>query len=302
MRVLLIDVDSKIPNLALMKLSAFHKNIGNEVGFNVTNPDIVHASVIFRKNKHKVDGLKYYYPDARISIGGSGYDLMSELTEEIEYIKPDYSLYPDCDYSIGFTTRGCGRNNKTCPFCIVPQKEGQIRIAQHPREWYNPEFKKIMFLDNNILFKRKWFFEVIDWCIQNNLEVWFTQGLDIRLLDLEIATKLYQMKIWKGLFFAWDHLQDEKIVKTGIRISQEAGFTKSKLKNFVQFYVYVDNPAGYDIGLYRARELKKLNCNAFVMYNCDNKPTPAIQKLKRWANRKQLFWSIDIDQYTRNVA
>jgi hypothetical protein len=31
MNILLVDVDSKIPNLALMKLSAWHKAKGNQV-------------------------------------------------------------------------------------------------------------------------------------------------------------------------------------------------------------------------------------------------------------------------------
>ena len=78
-QVLLINVDSRIPNLALMKLSAYHKSIEDEVGFNVTDPDKVYASVIFRKNRHRTDGLRFYYPDAEIDIGGPGYDLNSSL-------------------------------------------------------------------------------------------------------------------------------------------------------------------------------------------------------------------------------
>jgi len=71
-KVLLINVDSKLPNLALMKLSAWHKARGDEVGFNVSEPDIVYASVIFKKNRHRTDGLKIWYPGAEIHIGGSG--------------------------------------------------------------------------------------------------------------------------------------------------------------------------------------------------------------------------------------
>ncbi len=47
MNVLLINVDSRMPNLALMKISAFHKALGDDVSFNnVDGPDIVYASVI----------------------------------------------------------------------------------------------------------------------------------------------------------------------------------------------------------------------------------------------------------------
>jgi len=292
MRVRLVDVDSKIPNLALMKLSAYHKAQGDNVGFDIVDPDLVHASVIFKKNKHLVDGLQFWYPSAQINIGGPGYDLHSRLPDEIEHIKPDYALYPDIDYSMGFSTRGCFRN---CHFCIVPEKEGKFIRAAHPQEWYNPEFDKIVFLDNNILADREWFFEVTDWCIEKNLSVWFTQGLDIRLLDQEVAEQLLRMKVWKGIFFAWDHIEDEGIVKEKIALLTDAGFSNSKLRHDVQFYVYVDDDSEYESGVYRSRELKKLDCNSFVMFNIDKEATERIKLLQRWTIRKELYWTKDID-------
>jgi hypothetical protein len=299
-KVLLIDVDSKIPNIALMKLSTYYKTKGYEVGFNVQDPDIVYASVIFEANKHKVDGLQFYYPDAEIHIGGSGYDLSSKLPDDIEYLQPDYSLYSECDYSIGYTSRGCIRTNTTCPFCIVPIKEGKFKVVQHPEEWYDPSFDKIVFLDNNILADKEWFFEVVNWCIERKLAVWFTQGLDIRKMDKQVAETLLKMKIYRGIFFAWDHIEDEVIIKEKIQLLKDVGFKKSKLRNDVQFYVYVDSDDEYESGLYRCRELKKLGCNPFVMYNIRKSSTPRIQTLRRWANKKQLFWSIDISEYSRS--
>lgn len=299
MKIRLIDIDSTIPNLALMKISAYYKSLGHEVGFNIVDPNIVYASVIFRKNKHLVDGLKFFYPEAQIIVGGSGYNLTSKLPDEIEYFRPDYTLYPECDYSIGFSTRGCFRN---CHFCIVPEKEGKFKQAQHPEEWHNPEFNKIMFLDNNILFDRDYFFKITEWCIKNKLQVCFNQGLDIRLIDTEIAKQLLKMEKWKSVFFAWDHVKDEDIIKEKITQLKAAGFTKSKLKDLIHFYVYVDSDTEYEEGVYRCRELKKLYCNSFVMFNIDKEPTPRIQKLRRWANKKPLYWSIDIDDYNRAIA
>ena len=298
--VLLIDVDSTIPNLALMKLSTYYKAKGDNIGFNVENPDIVYASVVFQQNKHKVDGLQFYYPDAEVHIGGSGYDLTSKLPDDIEYLQPDYSLYSECDYSIGYTTRGCIRNTTTCPFCIVPIKEGKFKKVQHPSEWYNPSFEKIVFLDNNILADKEWFFSIVNWCNERKLAVWFTQGLDIRRMDEDVARTLLKMKVYRGIFFAWDHIEDEAIIREKIQILKDVGFKKSKLRNEVQFYVYVDSDEEYESGVYRCRELKKLGCNPFVMYNIKNKTTPRIQKLRRWGNKKQLFWQIDIDEYVRN--
>lgn len=299
MKVKLVDVDSKMPNLALMKISAYYKAKGDTVSFDIPDPDLVYASVIFKKNKHLVDGLRFWHPEAKIIIGGSGYDLASKLPDEIELMKPDYSLYPDIDYSLGFSSRGCIRK---CHFCVVPQKEGKFKRAQHPELWHDPQFNKIMFLDNNILIDREWFFEVTQWCIDNKLEVCFNQGLDARLLDVEIAKQLLKMKTWKSVFFAWDHVRDERIIKEKIKVLKQAGFTKSKLRDLVHFYVYVDDDSEYETGVYRCRELKKLWCNAFVMFNIDRKPTPRIQKLRRWANKKQLYWSIDISEYNRASA
>ena len=135
-RILLIDVDSKIPNLALMKLSAWHKERGDNVallrGSQVElgdKPDKIYASIIYKKNRHSLDYLIAQCPDI-IDIGGSGYDLKKELPPVIEAMRPDYSLYPECDYSIGFASRGCIRH---CHFCIVHDKEGYFRRVQHPR-------------------------------------------------------------------------------------------------------------------------------------------------------------------------
>jgi len=325
MRVQLIDVDSRIPNLALMKISAYHKNQGDIVGFDVVDPDLVYSSVIFKKNKSLAvsqrELYRFMYPDAKFTIGGSGYDLHSKLDDEIEYMQPDYTLYTDVcsscgnvkkhcrcmketeyttmQYSVGYTTRGCLRN---CYFCVVPEKEGKFSKAQHPEEWHNKDLHKIMFLDNNILLDRDWFFEVTNWCIENDLHVCFNQGLDVRLLDVGIANQLLKMKTWKSVFFAWDHVKDEKVIKEKIELLKMAGFTKTKLKSLVQFYVYVNDDSDYDTGVYRCRELKKLWCNAFVMFNIDKEPTSRIQKLRRWANLKRLYWSMDISEYNRAVA
>jgi hypothetical protein len=126
----LIDADSKMPNLAIMKLSAFYKakgafvtmSKGDSISFSNRLPDKVYISIIFKKNAHMFDGLRDRYPSIVFDIGGSGYDLKKELPPEVEILKPDYSLYPKNDYSIGFSSRCCIRSTKTCPFCVVPVK------------------------------------------------------------------------------------------------------------------------------------------------------------------------------------
>lgn len=297
MKVLLIDVDSTIPNLALMKISAYHKSIGDVVGLtNINNPDKVYASVIFKKNKHKVDGLKFFYPDSEIIIGGSGYDLHVKLPDNVENMKPDYNLYPNIDYSIGYSSRGCNRN---CKFCIVPEKEGKFYRAQHPRKWHNPAFNKIMFLDNNALLDKEWFYEITDFCIENNLKTWFTQGLDMRVLDIGIADRLKELPTFKSIFFAWDNIKDEVIVREKVELLKESGINT---RSDVIFYVYLDGDYDYDSAVHRCRVLKSLNTNPFVMFNIDETPTKRVNELRRWANRKWAFWSCDIAEYDRRKA
>lgn len=294
MRVLLVDIDSKMPNLALMKISAFHKRRGDEVGFDVSDPDLVYASVILRKNRWKADALRFLYPDASICIGGPGYDLTTVLPPEIEFIKPDYDLY-DCDFALGFTTRGCNRN---CSFCIVPKKEGAFKRWQHPSEFYDERFDKIVFLDNNILLDKEWFFEVMRFCSELDLSYWFTQGLDIRLLDESVAKTLREVKHFKTINFAWDFVEMEPIIREKIRLLADVGFD---LRREIMFYVYLHSDADFDSAKYRCKVLKELGTNAFVMFNIDEKLTQRIKDLKRWAYKKRIYWSCDFEDYNTSV-
>lgn len=293
-KILLIDIDSKIPNLALMKISAYHKKLGDDVGFNNTDcPDVIYASVVFQKNKHLVDGLKFYYPDSKIVIGGSGYDISLKLPDEIEFLKPDYVLYPNMNYSLGYTTRGC---NRTCGFCIVPKKEGKFQIWQHPQEWYDPRFNGITFLDNNILLDKIWFKEVITFCIEHDLKMQFNQGIDIRLLDETDIKLLREVKHLGLLGLAWDSLELEPIILQKLNLLRIGGFN---LRSEIQLFCYVDSDKQFDSGLYRANKLKEIGTNAFIMFNPNSKKSKRIIDLQRWTNRRWAFWGCDFNEFKR---
>ena len=290
MRILLIDVDSTIPNLALMKISAYEKSRGNQVGFNIDNPDKVYCSIIFDWNSHKADGLKFLYPHAEIDIGGSGYDLSKKLPPEIDSIEPDYSLYPGCDYDLGFTTRGCIRS---CYFCIVPKKEGAFRINQHPRLFHNPNHKKVMLLDNNILSDKDWFMVVTEWILHLKLKVDFNQGLDIRLMDYEIAGRLKELKPIDYWRFAFDSLQYTNAVKRGIDILKDVGVN---VRARSIWYVYLHDDSQFDDALKRCLILRDLGVLPYPMFNRHAKRTPRMTALKRWC-RPWIFFTTTWEEY-----
>lgn len=289
-KVLLIDAVQKDPNLALMQISAYHKDKGDSVSLNTPNdPDIVYISCIFTKNREHALGRAKFYPDARIHIGGSGINY-EWLPNKMQRMKPDYDLYPNIDYSLGFTTRGCIRK---CEFCIVREKEGYLKRWQHPREFHDDRFKIINLLDNNILADKIWFMETSEWIIENNLKV-IEHGMDIRLLDRDITNQLARMRFPKGMKFAFDSTADEKAVRRGVALFKDVGID---VRRKVQFYVLVGYNTTEEEDLYRCRLLKELGTKGFVM---QYKRTEWTSRLAWWANNNRVFWSCDIEDVDRS--
>lgn len=301
LKVLLIDADSTIPNLALMKISAYHKSRGDIVGFDVTDPDKVYCSIIFKKNRHMADGLRFMYPDAELDIGGSGYDLKKILPEEIERMTPDYSIYPDNHSYYGFSSRGCIRH---CPFCIVHDKEGSFRRVYETQGDALESFigeggtmTEITFLDNNILADKEWFIGMCDTLHKNypKLKVDFNQGLDVRLLDEDMAHALSTLRPINDWKFAFDMMSYMSHVIKGIEILNKAGI---KVRNKCIFYVYVDSDEDIPDAVARARILKENGATAYAMLNLDCEHTKRMKAFKRWT-RPWIFWSCDFDDFCK---
>lgn len=290
MNILLIDIDSLTGNLSLATIAGYYKQKGDKAGFNVSNPDRIYISCIFKKNGAQAKGVmkneQLKFPEAKIYLGGSGVS-WDWLPEAMQKAKPDLDLY-GWEHSIGRTSIGCIRN---CPFCIVRKKEGYWRKWQHVSEFYDKRFERIQLLDNNIYADKDWFFENTDFILEHDIKVNIEQGMDIRIIDENIAERIKELKFYKTIRFAFDNMKDEKAVIRGIEILKNAGIN---VRSNVQLYVLV----GYDTSIsedkYRCRLLKSLNTNAFVMPYKKNKWTSTIA---RWANRKWLFWSCDIDDY-----
>lgn len=186
--ILLVDVDSRLPNLALMKLSRHFKEQGRHVilarheAF-MKGVDAVYASGVFCRplTQNRIDSLCRYYGNALV-VGGSGIDLEKRLPPEIEKLPADYTLYPELgDRAMGFLTRGCPFH---CPFCVVPIKEGQPRQVADLDELLLDGRRKLLLLDDNILAHPR-AGDFLEEMAVRNLHVNFTQTLDLRLLDDE---------------------------------------------------------------------------------------------------------------------
>ncbi|MCK4760499.1 MAG: hypothetical protein KAT69_10650 [Candidatus Aminicenantes bacterium] len=308
MKVGLIDIDSKIPNLVLMKLSAYYKKIFKyEVELTgplfIENYDMIFASKVFTYS---------YMPilPEWINLGGSGVDLKSKLKDQIEHMMPDYSLYPKIDYSLGFTTRGCHRK---CPFCIVPEKEGNVRFNADIHEFWNPDFKKIVLLDNNIFALNGQFERIAEQLLRENLRIDFNQGLDIRLLDdnkAEILKKLKAMKQWR---FAFDSIKQEKSFRRGAEILINNNISKS----LICIYVLAGFDEDFETTLKRVKIIyEEYGFDPFVMIYQDFSDTKSenreFKELKtvlnvpswkkwnnfaRWVNKKEIFKSVSWENY-----
>ncbi len=195
--VLLIDVDSQLPNLALMKLSTHFKSQGRRVVLArrdapVRRVEAAFASCVFAfpQSARKIERLKLQYGSA-LQLGGSGVDIKLRLAPEIESLPADYSLYPELgDRAIGFLTRGCTLH---CPFCIVPIKEGKPRIVSDLDSLLAGGRKKLILLDDNILSHPR-AVPLMEEMLQRDLQVNFNQTLDVRMLTEETASLLRRIR------------------------------------------------------------------------------------------------------------
>lgn len=286
MKIGLIDVDShNFPNLALMKLSAYHKARGDTVEWwnGLTHYDRVYMSKVFDATYS--EDVEFCIQADEVIRGGTGYGLDNKLPEEIEHIMPDYSLYGIKNTAYGFLTRGCPR---ACPFCIVAEKEGRksAKVADLT-EWWNGQ-KHIVLLDPNLLACRE-HLDLLNQLADSCSWVDFTQGLDARLLNEENILALNRIKT-KMLHFAWDLMSESHAVLEGLALYKKLGTLDERR---TRVYVLVNYNTTMEENLYRVYHLRELGFDPYVMvFDKPNAPKE-IKRLQRWVNNKFIWRSCE---------
>lgn len=306
MRIGLIDVDGhRYPNIALMKIAAFHKSCGNIVEWwwtDMIHYDIVYMSKVF-SDKYSQDVPEPLNADLVIK-GGTGYaieetngkeiyhkELDDALPVRIERCFPDYSIYPELvkDTSYGHLTRGCPR---ACPFCLVSQKEGRASCQVANLSDFHRDKSKIKLMDPNIL-ACKDRDRLLENLIKSGAYVDFTQGLDIRLTDKDVADQLNAMRV-KRVHFAWDN---PKVDLTD-NFRRFTDWYKRKDHRVKGVYVLTNFDSTTEEDLWRIYTLRDLGYDPYVMiYDKPNAPT-VTRHLQRWCNNKYVFGSTKtFDEY-----
>lgn len=305
----LIDVDGhNFPNLPLMKISAWHKSKGDSVEWYEPmfsgHMDRVYMSKVFSFTPD----YEYCIDADEVIKGGTGYAIElvdgkekydkskdTPLSDEIEHIYPDYSLYPEHtkDTAYGFLTRGCPRG---CDFCHVGCKEGRCsyKVADLSEFWNGQ--KNIILCDPNIL-ACKDHLELLQQLADSGAKVNFNQGLDIRLINDRNLEILKQIRL-DSIHFAFDRWQDKDIIEPRLRkFIKETGYHRNNGK--VMCYILCNFDTTLEQDLYRIQLCRELNISPYPMIYDKQHCDPVYKKLQRWCSNF-VFWSCPtFEQYSR---
>jgi len=300
MNVLLLHLDGKLPNIALMRIAAHHKALGDAVSMRHAptvaavepeigdNYDRVYASLIFERTRPVAERLLHVRPDA--VVGGTGWSVTSRLEDyDITTKVQDYSLYPRFKPSIGFSQRGC---RLKCEFCVVPRKEGSVREEQTIADIWRgePWPREVLLLDNDFFGQPRWRDRIAE-LRDRRFKVCFSQGINARMLSEEAAEAIgsvdYRDDAFKvkRIYTAWDSRPDEKVLLRG-------------LERLVKYGVKPDHimVIGYDPGETHAdREYRRARLREFGArpYPMPFVRTPELVGFQRWvigAYDKRIGW------------
>lgn len=298
----LYDVDSEIPNLALMKLSAYHKERGDEVlpflaAMRTDAFDRVYASTVFKDVPDDDLSDHSYLRPEQMEIGGSGWDLQKNLPPEVERLAPDYSLY-GYNHNIGFAMRGC---RFRCSFCDVPKKEGRPKASNTIGEiWTQRSSNFIVLLDNDFFGNPEWRERIAE-IRKHDLKVCFSQGLNIRIITDEQSAALASVRFWnlnltrRQVYFAWDRFKDEKLIDAGIGRVRAAGIKAWQMA----FFILIGYDTTSEQDHYRVMKIRELGSDPFAMPYRKNDPYQ--KAFTRWVNHRAIFKTVKWEDYRSGV-
>jgi hypothetical protein len=210
---------------------------------------------------------------------------LTALKSDIEACALDWTLYPNCDYSIQWFSRGCIRN---CPFCVVRQKEGYIHPVA-PKN-LNPNGNHILIMDNNFFASPKWR-ESIQQLQEWDQPVNFHQGIDMRIIDKEQCDAINSLKQEGRIHFAWDNPKEDMAAK----LKEVFDYIRPYR---LMCYVLIGYWSTPEQDLERVETLRSLGVDPFVMPF--NKHDRYQRDFARWVNHKAIFKSVKWGDYNRS--
>lgn len=283
MNIGLYNLEPSIENTAMMKVSTYHKQKGDHVEI-YKHPmrrdyDKIYAFSIF-------DFTDKSMVTHEMICGGTGFDIKSRLPPEIEACDLDYSIFPGCETSYLWFSRGCIRN---CPFCVVRQKEGYIHQAWDVT--LNPHGKYITVMDNNFFANENGWRGAFTKLLELDQPCNF-MGVDARILTEEMAGCLNDLKHHKQIKIAWDNPREDMVPK----LKEILQWIKPKKLMCYVLGGYLSTPRE---DLMRIHYLMKLKIDPFFMPF--DKSDHYQKNMARFVNHKAILKSVEIEKYKKGL-
>lgn len=294
MRIGLIDVDGgKFPNYALMKISQYHKSIGDIVEW--ANPIYGNYDKIYKSKIFTFTPDDYTPYNCEIVKGGTGYDIHSALPDYIDNCSPDYSIYPYIDNktAYGFITRGCV--NK-CKWCVVPIKEGIIKPYRDVDDIAVNGRTNLILMDNNIL-ACDYGLSQIEKIIARGYRVDFNQALDARLVTPTVALLLLQVRFIKNIRLGCD---TPKQIEDCERAMNMIDHYRGKSASYLLYTMIIDDihEAYNRLSYFRNDKRVRIVAQPYRDFNNPKQVIPQWQRdMARWAMRREIYTSCDFRDY-----
>lgn len=294
MKIGLIDVDGHhFPNLALGKISRYHKQQGDSVEWYdpFEHYDKVYMAKVFTFTQE----YGYFINADEVEKGGTGYDIHKTLPDFIDRLQPDYSIYNNIDNktAYGFLTRGCP--NK-CFWCIVPKKEGKQHPYMDVEEIAIEGRTNLILMDNNVL-ASDYGLQQIEKIIEKGYRVDFNQALDARLVTEDIAKLLARVKWLNQIRFGCD--TPKQIVWCENAMNMIDKFRKRPASYLMYTMINDDMDEAYTrLSHFRDNKRVRIVAQPFRDVDNPNQIIPQWQKdMARWAMRREIYAVCDFKDY-----